>query len=135
MEIIKPEGYVRRAFPSYDGVTKTKWIAELRSGISQSRRNLKDESGECCLGVLCRLQGRLKFDSGFWEDSGNRQTIPPENDYYYFLDGLGSFPCDCYVEFGSNYYSLARCNDAGCSFEQIAEIIDAFWYDPETETP
>lgn len=135
IKIIKPDGYVRVPFPSYDGVTKTKWVAELRSGFPQTEGRLKDGDGECCLGVLCRLQDRLSIaPNGVWTDNGSTGWLSSSNPYSGFFSISGSFPASCRVKVGKEYQeSLAGCNDSGCSFDQIADIIDAFWFDPETE--
>jgi len=59
---------------------KAKWVAALRSGVyKQTRENLKDDDGFCCLGVLCKIS---KTETGFGidetlEETGSDETLGP----------------------------------------------------------
>ena len=99
---------------------KQKWIVALRSGKYQQGFNrLRSNDKYCCLGVLCDLSGL-----GWWED----------DDY---LDTRASLPsqvirlCDLHregdevsVELGPLKKTLSSLNDAGFTFDQIADIVE-----------
>jgi hypothetical protein len=103
---------------------KQKWVDALRSGeYQQTQKRLRKEDGFCCLGVLCDLYG--KENQLEWEPS-------IYNDAYMFQGNVSSLPLSV-VEWsgveGTNPYinvkisSLAGLNDAGCTFEEIADVI------------
>lgn len=92
-----------------DSDLKAKWITALRGGkYQQTTYNLKDETGFCCLGVLCDIQGadfsRIKNEYGTLSLS----CSPPE-----YLGTLGS-----------RSSQLSMMNDAGKTFSEIADYID-----------
>lgn len=138
--LIAPENYVRRPLP-----TKTKWVTALRSGdYSQCDEKLTDGESYCCLGLLSKIQGRLKNGrDGF---PGHKFELSCDNPLREFLGTVGEFPITyinrelSYIyckgrKFGGRWYTLAAMNDNGYSFSEIADVIDFLWYDPETETP
>lgn len=131
------------------------WIRELRNPENKQNTDgyLKNPTGECCLGLASRLQGRLKPDgcdgSDMWVDAdcdfvGSLSENNPLNEYFSKKSGYayGNFPSIVSVQTflanpdGSIIESLgvrsisanlAGCNDAGLAFPQIAEIILAIW--------
>ncbi len=107
------------------------WIKALRSGeYDQIEGNLHDGgNGYCCLGVYCEISKRQTkgkwFDtdscSYFEDDEGyNDEAIPPPGVKNYFADSMN-------IEFDNaeNFFdNLAGANDAGFSFDEIADIIE-----------
>lgn len=130
---------------------KAKWIAALRSGeYKQTRFVLNDKTGMCCLGVLCDLHNKeeelewtfnpvdvikgapeLKGKSiGF---SGNSCVVPnavvcewaglAENNPYllsiakHVMSNGEEITCSA---------TLAELNDAGLTFDQMADVINYF---------
>ena len=98
---------------------KARWIKALRSGrYSQVAGVLHNEEGYCCLGVLCRVDGRrfLPVSGGFqifdkvirvW-----RESMPPTD----LLEKAQlSKP---------KAEKLADMNDKGKTFSQIADWIE-----------
>ena len=81
-----------------DRKLKAKWVVALRSGeYKQARGMLKSDDAYCCLGVLSKQLGLL------------------EEDGY----ALGS---DYYLR-TVFYLDLARMNDNGYTFQQIADLL------------
>lgn len=114
---------------------KAQWIAALRSGEyvqGQGTLHSVDEYGNsqfCCLGVLCDLAVKAgllvekeKMDSVFSYD-GDRAILPP---FVLHWSGLrnahGLLSMSSRDTYG--YVSLAGMNDAGVSFEEIADVIE-----------
>lgn len=101
-----------------------KWVEALRSGkYKQTRSQLRDLSGYCCLGVLCDISGLGNF-------------IPsPDGSGYDFLGSLGILPGAVVSYSGiktvngelEGYRNLAFVNDNRGSFDQIADIIEKYW--------
>lgn len=105
---------------------KKPWLAALRSGkYRQTTESLNDENGYCCLGVLCEvaIENGLKI---------NKETN--DRSYETSYDGYVDFPPPIvwtwaglvgnnpYIESKGNY--LADLNDAGLSFDEIADLIE-----------
>lgn len=90
---------------------KSEWLAALRGGeYEQCRSVLHDSTGYCCLGVLWDTQRE-------WHDE-ERGVAKPVS---------GSFVSLFNEEFGLPYEvtrRLARMNDNGASFAQIADYIE-----------
>lgn len=118
-----------------------KWIAALRSGkYLQGTGCLCREGKLCCLGVLCDISGK-----GGWDDSTEADNLSSGiKDYvitdtaermYELIDlckdgfgiktGAGWIPAE-YLDLHGNKTSLAAMNDGGCTFDQIADLIDYF---------
>lgn len=114
---------------------KQQWIAALRSDeFKQGREVLRSDDKFCCLGVLCDLHRKANpiYD---WIKADN------DEDYIYspgleqfelprvVMDWAGlkySNPPTPHREFnGKVYQSLAELNDAGATFAEIADIIEA----------
>jgi hypothetical protein len=105
---------------------KQKWVSALRSGkYQQTQRRLHDENGFCCLGVLCDLYG--KENNVEWDLANNGHNV------YVFQDMVGCLPVsvkewadleDCNPRVDDQTDSLIGLNDTGCTFEQIADVIE-----------
>lgn len=118
------------------------WADDLRSGPPKCQGTLFDGIGYCCLGRLCVVLGIeaiRKTDS----------SLAKENGCYYEFDGsIGSLPQSVMkasgvrTRYGSLFdsdsslfdsdatattCSLARMNDGGFTFTQIADFIDTHW--------
>lgn len=99
---------------------KILWLEALRSGrYKQTRRQLRDAEGFCCLGVLCDISGFGKWDqNGYYRRglSGRHLDLPS---FVAEWANLPSHPC------ASDGTPLADLNDnAGLTFPQIADIIE-----------
>ena len=127
-----PAGFTKPVLPG-----KAEWVKALRSGeYKQGRSCLMDEDGcYCCLGVLSKVQGRLNsygVDGGTGY-GGSSVTLSHDNPLRKWLKQAGGFPNGGHVQgVDSNgderpYNELAAMNDNGYTFEQIADVIDAFW--------
>lgn len=99
---------------------KKKWIEALRSGkYKQTKGVLRNESGFCCLGVLCDISGEE------WE---------PGSDGEFYAKGMSSWSVisgDLRAELGPDenvcddvHDKLTDMNDYGSSFEEIADWIE-----------
>lgn len=93
-----------------DAQLKAKWVEALRSGkYLQTQGILRNGEYFCCLGVLCDIQGadfeKIKNSYG----TLSLTFTPPEL--------LGSL--------GSKAEVLAKMNDSGSSFTEIADYIEA----------
>lgn len=111
------------------------WLTALRSGeYQQARGYLHTDEGYCCLGVACDIY-RKETGKGEWAPSNSNDYTPR----YAFVLGctdqeLG-LPDEVAAWLGlesnmGDYVNdeertLADENDAGTTFEQIAEIIES----------
>lgn len=107
-----------------------KWVAELRSGkYKQTRKNLRDDIGYCCLGVACEL---------YQEEVGDLEVRSRNGDRMYYYDNysavlpekvrnwLGLFSSEGRYRSGKvSESNLTTDNDSGCTFEEIANIIES----------
>jgi len=104
---------------------KQKWVDALRSGEYQQTQNyLRKEDGFCCLGVLCDLYG--KENNVEWNLANNGHN-------YEFQEFESYLPSSVRKWAGVEGYNflvnngtetLAGLNDTGCTFEEIAHIIE-----------
>ena len=104
---------------------KQKWVDALRSGeYQQTQERLHDENGFCCLGVLCDLYG--KENNVEWNLANNGHN-------YKFQDKESHLPSsviewagveDRSPDINNGTETLAGLNDSGCTFEEIAHIIE-----------
>ena len=88
-----------------------KWVAALRSGrYKQGKGKLKAGSKYCCLGVACKLYpGKLPALRDF-------ARLPDEVQEWLGLNSdSGEFGEQC----------LAKINDEGASFAEIADLIES----------
>lgn len=103
-----------------------KWVKALRSGeYKQGRFNLKTEKGYCCLGVLCEISKLSKF-----------RKVRNDTKFSYFnVAGLLPSKVKNWAGMrsisGKGYkrLSLSRLNDAGTSFDKIANLIEKEYKD------
>lgn len=125
---------------------KAMWVTALRSGdYPQTRSNLQDSDGFCCLGVLCDLYLRENPEiEARWEYARGSEG----QKIFVFIDEEGQYNVsDEYLpepvvkwsgvpndnpqvawedpNFPGTYEPLSRINDEyGCSFQEIAAIIE-----------
>ncbi len=109
---------------------KQKWIEALRSGeFKQGQSYLKRDDKFCCLGILCELHRIATNDAEGW---GSYSLAPFTNQYH---GQSGVLPSIVQDWAGLNYHnystnpmingeSLSALNDAGRTFEEIAELIE-----------
>lgn len=143
-ELILPSCYVKPVL-----ILDFPWIKELRNPENkQTTRTLKDNLGECCLGLASRLQGRIIKDhiTGSYtdgeilpdfRDTTNNLCLNLTNPLSKFIGQSGEFGSSVCVKVTTSsdfptkikqtYTTLAGCNDAGLTFPQIADIILAIW--------
>jgi hypothetical protein len=104
---------------------KQKWVDALKSGdYQQTRAALKDQSGFCCLGVLCDLYSKETGED--WVQDGRNYRFF-ENDKFppiAVCDWAGFVnTSNPKVEYGEERLPLTDLNDTGKSFKEIAAII------------
>lgn len=111
---------------------KQKLVEALLSGnYEQTTKNLRDEIGYCCLGVLCDiLKERLSLDvslaeNGLTSFGGETKVLPEEVMEAANIQTVdGTFWIeDAELEEGGCFTSLAEENDKGKTFEEIAKLI------------
>lgn len=97
--------------------TSEDWAAALRSGeYAQAQGSLQTPNGYCCIGVYGKLCG-LDFD-GLSQDSLEVNGLTEWLEDYELRDRFGP-------TFSDKFAFLACLNDAGFTFEQIANFIEA----------
>lgn len=103
-----------------DKEIQDKWVKALRSGkYQQGRRALRTTDNKyCCLGVLCDLVA-----SDEWSKSED-----PDDPFYYH-GPTSVMPdvrlCDDVGLDEDFSFDLAHANDAGSTFHEIADMIEA----------
>lgn len=120
-EIQYPKKYVKPKLPA------KAWLEAIRSGeYKQGSRVLCSDSAYCCLGVLSKIQGRLKNGKDGEENTGI--VLSKENPLIEYLDENGRLPRGVKVwRSGEDFNSLAVLNDKGFTFSEIADIIEQIW--------
>jgi hypothetical protein len=107
------------------------WVAALRSKRwKQTQGTLKDEHGNCCLGVLCEVLNKryvLRVYDGKYEFDGSTATLPHDVRQRAQIKTGEAAPFRRVTIDGATFYSLADANDGGCTFEQIADWIEEHW--------
>lgn len=120
---------------------ETKLVAALRSGkYTQTKSRLRDNKGYCCLGVACDVLGRGKWikDNPSYDNRYTYQASPGDFSHAVLpkviQHMLGWTANNGRVrkaykkgdpEDRSDYLTcLAEFNDAGTTFEEIADIIE-----------
>lgn len=124
---------------------KSMWVDALRSGeYKQTQSSLKDDTGFCCLGVLCDLYTKSENPEGSqWfketEDSPTvfRYTCGGDSEWYeegsflpHFVAqwaGLRSSAPQVNAidsESSETPVYLHKLNDTGSSFSEIADVIE-----------
>lgn len=103
------------------------WITALRSGkYQQTKHVLQDNEGYCCLGVACALYDchveSLESRKAVYSFQGITKNC-------YAIDGEKEFPSlkvvDAIGLTHDNLTTLAIMNDAGKSFEEIADRLES----------
>jgi hypothetical protein len=98
-----------------------KWVAALRSGeYKQAQSQLKTEIGHCCLGVACELAKQAGVISDY---KSSEWFLPVTVRNWLGLATHGG----TYQESEDTDLdmSLARKNDRGATFSEIADIIES----------
>lgn len=129
-EVIAPDDYVKPKLP-----WGKPWVAELRSGkYKQCTGALCNGDGYCCLGILSKLQGRLRrCGRPLWLDGDSAGSLSKRNPIATIIGETGSFwVYNRVVVRGKNdihlrHSTLASMNDAGFPFSIIADVIEAVW--------
>lgn len=132
-----------------------KWVNALRSGeYKQGKEALFDGEGYCCLGVADRVCFGAEFQrepdsSAWWDDKHNVGTLDDARTKALHLDmeigekeeaiiteylERNKIPHSRHGDFDymvgdSRQNVLISLNDGGCTFEQIADIIEACGWD------
>ena len=101
------------------------WVVALRSGkYQQSQGGLHNADGFCCLGVLCDLH-REQFPTHSWTHGG----IGPFVYGNQVEESRSDFPPRSVIDWANlelkSHGKVANLNDAGASFEAIADFIEA----------
>jgi len=110
---------------------KTKWLEALRSGkYEQGAGHLCKNDKYCCLGVLCDIIGldyKEENNLKVFSDKVNGDKVDKIFSLPYRILGdvhLNN-PAGGYFELDGGSTSLALLNDAGKTFEEIADIIES----------
>lgn len=114
---------------------KQKWLEALRSGeYKQTKENLRDGNGFCCLGVLCDLHAKERGTNwvrliDFYELYGEMQLLPLSVQEWAGLDNdMGGMVDFEYEKDGVVYVkseSLPEINDTWKKdFNEIADLIE-----------
>jgi len=110
---------------------KEKWLKALRSGeYKQTKGQLKDEKGYCCLGVLCELHRKTVKQKGckwnLYNSYLGTGSILPEKVMKWAGMETESGRLPKRIERKSKYaHNLIDLNDTlNFSFKQIAQVIE-----------
>lgn len=132
---------------------KQMWLEALRSGeytqgaghlrVSMTEDNIHFQDTHCCLGVLCDLHRQTTASltnwtitsDGLWSYEGYEETLPESVVEWAGIEDMNPninisaikfadwYPHD--IVSSANTSTLAQLNDAGASFEHIANVIEA----------
>lgn len=120
-----PDTHVRKPLPFYH-----EWLAALRyGGHRQAIGQLSDDTGFCCLGVLSKVQGRLRSGND-GNGIGNTAVLAPSNPCAQALSRSGILPSESILTVDGallDIVELSAMNDSGLSFIEIANVIEAVW--------
>jgi hypothetical protein len=105
-------------------------VDALRSGeYVQGREQLRTRDSFCCLGVGCDIYG--KINNIAWTDInfflGERNYLPPSVSAWLGLDRNPFFIMEEADRMLTHHQYLAKLNDEGFTFSQIADLIDYFF--------
>lgn len=110
-----------------DQAVKERWVKALRSGeYIQGQNYLRGPEGDCCLGVLCAVEG-ISFTEVDAETSaldGFHNDMQLNIDAYIDCDMLVNDK-DGHYDRPENSVTLMAMNDEGKSFDTIANWIEA----------
>ena len=108
-----------------DAEIKRKWVEALRSGkYAQTKSDLRNHNGYCCLGVLCDLVQPEEWSEPEQNFSFMHRFASsfPDADV---LDIVGMHQDDGVRTDGQHpFWTLASMNDEGKSFAEIADYIE-----------
>jgi hypothetical protein len=102
-----------------------KWVNALRSGKYEQYKGALTKDGKyCCLGVACEISS-IELDPGWKIAETLAYEGKPVREELGLKNSTGTFDG---VEFdlgGCTYNDLASLNDAGLTFNQIADFIES----------
>ena len=107
---------------------RAQWCAALRSGdYPQGKQQLRAPGGYCCLGVLSELAVKAEalgppvYDAEheWWTYNGRNNYLPEA-----VMEWSGLGDCNPEVWFRGEFTWLAKINDGGATFAEIADLID-----------
>lgn len=115
----------RMSVDRMDPTVKAQWLAALRSGeYTQTRERLFDDTGHCCLGVLCELAAKASVVN---RDGASFEAVDDSNDYSE-TSLPGAVKRWAGLEWSDpkvNGHRLTFWNDdCGSTFAQIADLIE-----------
>lgn len=107
---------------------KKKWVEALRSGkYKQGEGYLRSADDKfCCLGVLCDIvspEGWAKCLSGRYNHGVNGITLPGKVSEATGVTSQGGIAVPVAYG-GTTCHFLIELNDAGATFEEIADVIE-----------
>lgn len=119
-----PKNYKRKSLPFY-----REWLAALKSDeYNQGEGSLVDGKSYCCLGVLSKIQGRLKNRRDGNSSDACTGVLSDDNPCYKVFNRAGEFPSRVKLFIADDTIdALTGCNDNGLTFKQIATIISRVW--------
>jgi len=107
---------------------KAKWLAALRSGkYEQGTEHLNKDGKFCCLGVLCDIYSQ---ENGVgWNEYSGLSGVKGMHGIYGVLptpvqDYAGLVKGNPNVSVNKQVRGLASFNDAGSTFEELADLIE-----------
>jgi len=106
---------------------RQQWVDALRSGrYEQAKGKLRDGDKFCCLGVACDISGLGEWDmqSLYITFIGEGHCIDNKRLPVAIQDWLGVESDSVFVNTKNGVASLARLNDKGITFVEIADIIE-----------
>ena len=109
---------------------RAKWVVALRSGkYKQVIGSLHPAKKEfCCLGVACNISGLGRWEKGYdgydyiINDTPENAVLPDDVQNWLGVYLVGA---KLKVQHKERYDSLLEMNDAGVSFDEIANVIEA----------
>ena len=113
---------------------KAQWVEALRSGrYRQGRHALRDRHDKyCCLGVACEITGTGWFEHTFssgvlgYVTTNHGMEYPTPNDLPPEVYEVLASSHSCSNGYDSVMNWLATKNDAGVSFDKIADLIEEY---------
>lgn len=110
-----------------------KWIKELRNGkYNQTKYQLKDDNGYCCLGVLCDISNLDKFDDNNFYLKRNRWLPDKVIKFAHLksangkLNNLNTYLSSLNDGIADEIYENSSLT---LNFNEIADIIQINWKD------
>lgn len=127
-----PDNFEKIQLPYFDEWTQTLKSGKFSQGTSALCYLNNKKLHYCCLGVLSKIQGRLKKDKYSYVDeaAGCKYYLDSRNPVAKILDNSGKLPNGVFITKIKNDASrtLAHCNDTlRLSFKDIAKIIETVY--------